>query len=84
LRILGCDPWLQALSSRTGDDRTARFMTLPDDAPLRVVELTGRAGDVVLTHPWLLHSPAPNCGTAPRFMRSMDVWRRELHPSRRA
>ena len=36
--------------------------------PVRVVELTGRAGDIVIGHPWLLHAPAPNCGTTPRFM----------------
>lgn len=78
LRILAGDRWLQALSSPGGGDRVQRFMA---SSPLRVVELTGRAGEVVLTHPWLLHCPAPNCATAPRFMRSLDLYRRECHPA---
>lgn len=40
---------------------------------LRVVEISGSAGDIVFTHPWLLHSPAPNCGEVPRFMRIQRI-----------
>ena len=40
---------------------------------MRVVELTGEAGDVVIGHPWLLHAGAPNCGAAPRLMRVQRV-----------
>jgi len=35
----------------------------------------GKAGDVVLTHPWLLHCRAANCATEPRFMRTTDIHR---------
>jgi hypothetical protein len=38
--------------------------------PLRVVELTGHPGDVVLIHPWTIHTVAPNVGPTPRFMRA--------------
>ncbi|MDE2851421.1 MAG: phytanoyl-CoA dioxygenase family protein [Acidobacteriota bacterium] len=38
------------------------------DADLRVVELTGRRGDVYLIDMRLLHSPAPNVSAAPRIM----------------
>jgi hypothetical protein len=57
-------------------DRTER-LTRPGavvaGVPVRVVELTGEAGDVVIGHPWLLHAGAPNCGAAPRFMRVQRV-----------
>lgn len=34
----------------------------------RVVELTGRAGDVALHHPFMLHARSPNTGNAVRFI----------------
>ncbi|WP_171064674.1 phytanoyl-CoA dioxygenase family protein [Actinomadura soli] len=36
--------------------------------PVRVVELTGRPGDVVFLHPHLFHAPAANRSAAPRLM----------------
>jgi ectoine hydroxylase-related dioxygenase (phytanoyl-CoA dioxygenase family) len=35
---------------------------------VRVAELTGEAGDVVVMLPWTLHGLAMNCSPAPRFM----------------
>ncbi len=35
---------------------------------VRLSELTGDPGDIVIGHPWLLHSAAVNCGTQPRFL----------------
>lgn len=66
------DPWLAALAS-DGEDigRVERFMAQEHriaGIPVRVHELTGNAGDVILGHPWLLHSVAPNAGDRPRFM----------------
>ena len=85
LHILASHPWLQALTSAAYDeDRVARFMATAEDADgvaLQVVELSGAAGEIVVTHPWLLHCRAINAGTAPRFMRSIDLYRRELHPA---
>ena len=48
-----------------------------DGVPLRVSELTGEPGDIVLTHMQVLHSPAPNAGTRPRQMMGLDIARTE-------
>jgi hypothetical protein len=83
-------PWFRELmSSRSGansvrgddpGDRVQRFMTdgtVIDGVPLRVVEFTGAAGDVVLFHPWLLHNVSPNtCGT-PRMMVAQNITTRD-------
>ena len=53
-------------------DRIAAFMdaeTTVEGVPLRVVELTGEPGDMVLCHPVMVHCVAPNRGARPRFMR---------------
>lgn len=39
-----------------------------DGIEVRVEELTGDPGDVVLTHPWMLHAGASNIGVTPRMM----------------
>jgi hypothetical protein len=67
-------PWLMALTGQASSppDRTAAFMdreTVVDGVPLRVVELTGEPGDMVLCHPSMVHCAAANRGTRPRFMR---------------
>lgn len=70
--------WLRALWTAGNGDRIRRFMTDGaelDGATVRVVELTGEPGDVILMHPWLLHAPSPNCGTAPRIMIGHSVYR---------
>ena len=46
-----------------------------DGIHIRVSELTGEAGDVMLMHPWTFHAPAPNCGSEPRLMVSHSVFR---------
>lgn len=66
--------WLRDLTT-SGDAarRRARFMDTVEDVdgiPLRVVELTGHPGDVVLIHPWTIHAVAPNAAHGPRFMRA--------------
>ena len=71
-------PWLRDLFSGDGDERVRHFMdegTVVDDVALRVVELRGAPGDVVLMHPWQLHAPAPNCGTSLRLMLSQSIVR---------
>lgn len=73
LRLFASNPWLSALVSDDDDpERIERFMGTGGkigDVSVRVVELTGNAGDVILAHPWLLHAPSANCGTHPRIMR---------------
>ncbi len=72
--LMRSDPWLAALSSPRDDvreERIERFMESEHDiggTPVRVVELTGEPGDIVLTHPWMLHCGSPNHGSYPRLM----------------
>lgn len=75
--LLVSDPWLQELNSQGGGgNRIQRFMESEhriSGIPLRVAELSGEAGDIVVGHPWLLHTVAPNCGRRPRMMRVQRV-----------
>ena len=70
--LMGTHPWLRDLASNDRrNDRIRRFMvegTEIEGIALRVVELTGTAGEAVLLHPWLFHAPAPNCTIRPRMM----------------
>ncbi len=74
--LMNSDPWLKALRTGSAEDWDGRFMATEHaiaDLPVRVVELTGEPGDVVIGHPWLLHTPAPNHGDRPRFMRVQRI-----------
>jgi len=71
-RLAARSSWFRDLWRPVPDeDRVERFMreghTL-DGVDVRVVELTGEPGDVVLWHPSLLHGVAPNSRDEPRFM----------------
>jgi hypothetical protein len=65
-------PWLRDLwASAPQPGRVARYLkegATIADAHLRVRELTGTPGDVVLMHPRTLHAPAPNSLATPRTM----------------
>jgi hypothetical protein len=71
-------PWIDDLCSADDDDRrVARFMqagTTVQGVELKVGEMTGEAGDVVLMHPATLHAGAPNCRATPRLMLSEYVY----------
>jgi ectoine hydroxylase-related dioxygenase (phytanoyl-CoA dioxygenase family) len=71
--------WVKELCSRDSKEgRVQRFMEhggVFDDAELRVVEMTGEPGDILLTHPLLLHAPAKNCAAMPRIVLSSTVYR---------
>ncbi len=77
--ILASDPWLAALSSENdgaAGDRVERFVRqqhVIGDVPVRVSELTGQAGDIVVGHPWLLHAGSPCCTPQPRIMRVQRI-----------
>jgi hypothetical protein len=72
-------PGLRELVSPDGSsERVEKFIDAEErieGVPVRVAELTGTAGDVLLTHPWLVHCRAPNCADTPRFMRSKSILR---------
>jgi hypothetical protein len=71
------DPWLMALSADAGNsERIDKLMhegAIIDGVSVRVAELCGEAGDVVIGNPWLLHAGAPNSGARPRIMRVQRV-----------
>jgi hypothetical protein len=75
--FLESHPWLRMLTRDDGDpDRNRRLLddgVEVDGVELRVMECTGRAGDVYVTHPWVFHSIAPNARARPRLMRSVGV-----------
>jgi hypothetical protein len=58
------------------DDEVRGGTVADDGTPLRVTELTGRPGDVVLCHPWLLHRASANTSDRPRLQRAARVQRR--------
>jgi hypothetical protein len=61
----------RAVESGDGGDRIRRYMndgTVVDGVPLRVVELAGEPGDVILMHSDCFHAAAPNRLTEPRMM----------------
>ncbi len=77
--FLRFDPWLQALKCEPqarSQARNRKYMdadTVVCGIPVRIIELTGCAGDVFITHPALLHAPAMNVRERPRLMRTQRV-----------
>jgi hypothetical protein len=69
---LAAHPWLRGLwEPGHGGDRIQRYMhdgTVVGGVPLRVIELTGEPGDVVLMHSDCFHAPALNRLAEPRMM----------------
>ena len=78
-RLAERHPWLRDLWSSDNDDRVQRFIfegTQIEGQSLRVVELAGAPGDIVLMHPRLFHAPSRNVGKRPRMMVSQSLFRR--------
>lgn len=77
--LMRISPWAKALFSPDGKtDRVRRFVnssTTIDKQEVRVIEMTGDPGDVLVTHPTLLHAPSTNCATDPRIVLSGSVYR---------
>lgn len=74
-----CDAWFAALEQNGVAERSRIF--LHDGAhvlgtPVRVVELCGRAGDIVLMRAELLHAMAPHALAAPRLVLAPFVYAR--------
>lgn len=76
-KLLQAHPYIRDIHTQGDrDERVARFMERVEEAdgiPLRVVENTGAAGDVILIHPLMLHVAAPNNGSELRFLLSGGV-----------
>jgi hypothetical protein len=78
-RLKGESQWIADLCSRGEESpgRIERFMqegTRLRQAPLRVAEMTGQRGDVILWHPHLLHTYSPaNAGSTPRMVLSVTI-----------
>ena len=75
--VLQAHPYLRDLC-RDGDPRARieRFANTGEEVlglPVRVVELTATAGEVILLHPLLLHARPTNSGHAPRFLLNKDL-----------
>jgi len=73
-------PWFGELSSiRPGEDRIRRFMhdgAEVDGVGVRVCEMLGEPGDVIVMHPLMLHAPMPNVLATPRMMLTQFVYGR--------
>jgi hypothetical protein len=73
-------PWFAALTSRRQtEDRVRRFMQEGaeiDGVQVRVCEMLGEPGDVILMHPLMLHAPMPNVLPTPRMMLTQFVYAR--------
>ena len=60
-------------------DRVRDFMQTASaigEVELRIVEMTGEPGDVILMHPLTLHAASPNCSATPRMALSTTVYQR--------
>ena len=84
--VMAGHPYLRDLGTPEDGDpdlrarRIARFVDAEEDVlghPLRVTELTARAGDVILIHPLVLHTCPVNAGTAPRLLLNKDLYLRD-------
>jgi hypothetical protein len=80
-RLMGArTPWFADLAFlREGEDRIQRFMQEGaeiDGVRVRVCEMLGEPGDVILMHPMMLHAPMPNVLPTPRLMLTQFVYGR--------
>ncbi len=74
-KAVEASPWLAELTGAapaSGDNRIEKFMNTvyrdPAGFDLRVVETTGKPGDVMLCHPFVFHARSQNHLRIPRFM----------------
>jgi len=71
-------PWFADLGAdRIGEDRAQRFMedgAVVDGVPVRVCEMLGEPGDLIVMDPMMLHTPTPNVRATPRMMLTVFVY----------
>jgi Phytanoyl-CoA dioxygenase (PhyH) len=72
-------PWLRDLwSQEFSETRRQRLMeegAVVRGVPVKVVEITGKAGDIVVMHSSVLHTPSLNCSSKPRMVVRQGVYR---------
>jgi hypothetical protein len=78
-RLRRSEPWIDALfSAGDREKRIRRFMgedTIVGGIPLRVAEVTGEPGDIVLMDLRILHSLTPNVTARPRLVIGQVIFR---------
>jgi hypothetical protein len=77
-RLAAAHPWFRVLGRPGDEDRVRQLMVEGEEVDgvrVRVVELTGDAGDVVVMLPWTLHNVAMNVAGSPRVMFTRTVFR---------
>ena len=72
-------PWFKRLTEGNERDpnRIPTFMEQRDrvgDVEVRVEQLCGKPGDVVLMHPWVVHTGSPIRSDKPRFMLAKNLY----------
>jgi len=75
-------PWLAALTRESKANDRLGFMRETVDiagSTVKVVALSGRAGDAYLVHPWVIHCPSPNTDLRPRLAYAENIQRRGTH-----
>ena len=69
--------WFAALGDPTTPPAQLLDGSTVDGVDVRVTELTGEAGDLVIMHPWVMHNIAMNCSARPRMMMSYSRYTTE-------
>ena len=86
--LAGRVPWLRDLwQEGPNQERIERLVMRSTDhegVELRILELTGEAGEVFVMHPWALHAPSPNCSGRMRTMVTERLWAKHLVLFRRS
>ena len=72
-------PWFKSLTqgNERDPDRISTFMENSGrvgDVEVRVEQLCGKPGDVILMHPWMVHCTSPIRGNNPRFMLAKNLY----------
>ena len=74
------EPWLADLLKPGGEDRVAQFMRksgVMRGFPVRVGEMTGEPGDLIVMHPAMIHSVANNALDQPRLVGAITLYTRD-------
>jgi hypothetical protein len=79
--LLNTEPWFKTLLAKQGPPDRQEQLKKPSPSlqghPLHVIECTGEAGDVFMTHPWVYHGTAPNGNAVPRQMLKQFIHRQD-------